>query len=79
VVDSGIIREGAEVVKADGSTVAGHVTSGTFSPALKQGVGFAYIPKQMKLGEALHFRQKGKGYAGKVAKAPFVAARQRKL
>jgi aminomethyltransferase len=39
---NGIARDGTEVLDGSGKTV-GKVTSGTFSPLLKKGVGMAYI------------------------------------
>lgn len=43
VKDSGIIRLGCDVVNNDGQKV-GHVSSGTFSPILKKGVGMMFVP-----------------------------------
>ena len=42
VEGSGIVRENLEVKDADGKVV-GKVTSGTYSPFFKYGVGMAYI------------------------------------
>ena len=50
-MNSGIVREGTDVI--DDDKIIGKVTSGTYSPALKKGIGFCYVPKSIKLGDTL--------------------------
>ena len=46
VEGSGIVRENLEVRDKEGKVV-GKVTSGTYSPCLKYGVGMAYIDNKV--------------------------------
>ncbi len=46
VEGSGIVRENTDVKDYEGKVV-GKVTSGTFSPCLKLGVGIAYIDNKV--------------------------------
>lgn len=43
---AGVVREGASVSTKDGKGV-GKVTSGTFSPILKKGVGMMYVDQDL--------------------------------
>lgn len=61
MIDSGIPRHGYEVILSD--KPVGKVTSGTFSPLLKKGIGMAYIPTQIssighKLAIKIHQAEK---------------------
>ncbi len=47
-------RAGQKIFSPDGELI-GEVTSGTFSPALKQGAGLAFIPRAMQEGDAIFF------------------------
>lgn len=72
VVEGAAAREGAQLLGADGAVV-GTVTSGTFSPTLKQAVGMAYVRKDAaKLGTQLVVEARGKQQQVTVAKMPFV-------
>ncbi|TYZ69239.1 hypothetical protein PybrP1_007428 [[Pythium] brassicae (nom. inval.)] len=74
VVEGAAAREGAQLLGADGAVV-GTVTSGTFSPTLKQAVGMAYVRKDAaKLGTQLVVQARGKQQQVTVAKMPFVPA-----
>ncbi len=44
MIDRGIPRQGYEIHNAEGEKI-GHVTSGTMSPSLKQGIGMGYVQK----------------------------------
>ena len=61
LIDSGIPRHGYDVFFSD--KPAGKVTSGTFSPLLKKGIGMAYVPTPIssighKLGIKIHQAEK---------------------
>lgn len=80
MVEGGICREGMRVSDESGQDL-GTLTSGTFSPVLKKGIGMIYLPN--------HLRHKGtkvlvdvrgrKGVAEVVDKLPFVPAKYYKL
>jgi len=50
----------------------GEVTSGSFSPTLKQAVALARAPAQVKTGDVCQVNIRGKQVAAKVVKYPFV-------
>ena len=65
-----IARQGAAVLQ-DGS-IAGEVTSGTFSPTLQKSIAMAYVDAQMAAeGTALNVDLKGTANPAKVVKLPF--------
>jgi aminomethyltransferase len=52
------------------------VTSGTFSPVLKHGIGMGYVETAYaKLGTEIKLEVRGKQLAAQVAKMPFVPTR----
>ncbi len=72
------VREGAEVVDADG-TVVGHVTSGGHAPTLGAPIAMAMVPAAFaEPGAPITIRQRGKDFTGTVAKMPFVPQRYRR-
>lgn len=69
------VREGAELVEADGSVI-GHVTSGTFAPTAQASIAMGYVPADMaREGEAVTALVRGKPIAGTIVKLPFVPHR----
>jgi len=61
-----------KIFDANGKEI-GEVTSGSFSPVLKNGIGMAYVAKEFsKIGTPIFLDFKGKKVAGTVAKMPFV-------
>ena len=69
------VREGAEIVFADGKTV-GKVTSGGFGATLGGPVAMGYVETEYaKIGTALNAIVRGKPVAVEVAKTPFVPQR----
>lgn len=66
------VREGANVVDANGTTI-GNVTSGGFSPTLQRPIAMAYVPMELsETGTAITIEQRGKNIACTVADMPFV-------
>ena len=59
---------GGEVTKA----VIGEVTSGTFSPTLKQGIALALLPPVTEVGDEVTVDVRGRSVAATVVKPPFV-------
>lgn len=68
------VREGAEVVDADGNVV-GHVTSGGFAPSVQAPIAMAYCPPALAESGAITLRQRGKLHTARVVPMPFVPHR----
>jgi aminomethyltransferase len=74
LVERGVPRERYEVMK-DGSAI-GEVTSGTYSPTLKKGIGMALVTKgAASVGDTISVIIRGKQYEAKVVKKPFISFR----
>jgi aminomethyltransferase len=71
VTGRGIPRSHCEVKGVDG-VVLGEVTSGTFSPTLKQGVGLALLAPTVMADDEVVIDVRGRGVTAKVVKPPFV-------
>jgi aminomethyltransferase len=63
-------------VLKDGGSV-GVITSGTFSPTLKVGIGLTLLEPTVKIGERLTIDIRGRLSEVEVVKAPFVPSRVR--
>jgi aminomethyltransferase len=80
LTERGIPRHGLKVVQTegeptdtDGSIVVGTVTSGTFSPTLKQGIALARVSNDaLNNGKPLYIDLRGKLIAAEPAKPPFI-------
>jgi aminomethyltransferase len=68
--DRGIPRPGMSV--SDESGVVGQVTSGTFSPTLRQGIGLALLDVRIEPGAEVTVDVRGRTSAMTVVKPPFV-------
>ena len=77
-LDRGIPRAHMTVLSASGETV-GEVTSGTFSPTLKQGIGLALIDTAAGIdaGDEVVVDVRGRRSAARVVKPPFVESHVR--
>jgi aminomethyltransferase len=69
-----IPRAGMAVLSADGDVV-GELTSGTFSPTLKQGIGLALLDPAIAEGDEVVVDVRGRQARFTVTKPPFVPAR----
>lgn len=74
--EKGIPRPHYEVMK-DGNKI-GEVTSGTFSPTLKQGIALALVDSDLKLGDEIGIQVRKNLVRAKVVKPPFVAGSVKK-
>jgi aminomethyltransferase len=75
VLEGAPAREGAEVADDDGAVI-GVVTSGGFSPVLRQGIALAFVPPlHSEVGTRLKVLVRGKPQACEVVKSPFVPHR----
>jgi aminomethyltransferase len=75
-LDRGIPRTGMAVKNLDG-IVVGEITSGTFSPTLKHGIGLALLASDVKLGQKLVIDVRGRESQCEVVKLPFVTSHVR--
>jgi aminomethyltransferase len=72
----GVPRPGFAVVYEDRQV--GALTSGTFSPTLRQNIAIGYVPRELAgLGQALSVDMRGKPAAAEVVPLPFVAHHSR--
>jgi aminomethyltransferase len=70
MIDSGIPRHGFEINFSDKKV--GLVTSGSFSPILKKGIGMAYVPTPLSgLGQKLSVDIRGSQKVSEVVPTPF--------
>ena len=69
--DRGIPRPHMAVTRADGSEV-GEVTSGTFSPTLRLGIGLALLDASVAEGEQVQVDVRGRVSVMEVVRPPFV-------
>jgi aminomethyltransferase len=69
VMDSGIPRSNCDIII--NSQKAGVVTSGSFSPTLKKGIGLGYADKVLKPGDAINILIHSQEKSAKVTAKPF--------
>jgi aminomethyltransferase len=75
-LDRGIPRAGMVVKNQSGQTV-GEITSGTFSPTLKIGIGIALLDANTQVGDTLVIDVRGRDSQCEVVKLPFVTSHVR--
>ncbi len=75
----GIAREGSEIRNAKDETI-GMMTSGGFSPTLKQAVGMGYVPEgSVAEGDKIFVNVRGRNIAAEVVAMPFMKARTKSM
>jgi aminomethyltransferase len=75
-LDRGIPRAGMIVKNLDGNVI-GEITSGTFSPTLRHGIGLALLNSNIELGQKLLIDIRGRDSECEVVKLPFVTSHVR--
>lgn len=75
-LDRGIPRGGMSVMDWTGNVV-GELTSGTFSPTLKKGIGLALLKPDIAIGTELTIDVRGRPSLVQVVKVPFVPSHVR--
>jgi aminomethyltransferase len=75
-LDKTIPRAGMSVKNSTGDVV-GEITSGTFSPSLKHGIGLALLSTSVKIGDQLTIDVRGRIGLAEVVKLPFVSSHVR--
>lgn len=71
LTDRGIPRSGMLVRNSAGGAI-GEVTSGTFSPTVKEGIALALIESGIEVGEQVFVDVRGRNLSAVVTKPPFV-------
>ncbi len=70
--DRGVLRAGYAVHEPDGGEPVASLTSGTFSPTLRVGIGMAYLPVELaKPGVMLEVDVRGRALPVEVVRRPF--------
>lgn len=72
----GIPRAGM-IVKDSAGISIGEVTSGTFSPTLKQGIALALLDPSVTLGDTVAIDVRGRASMAEVVALPFVTSHVR--
>jgi aminomethyltransferase len=75
-LDRGIPRAGMSIKNSAGRVI-GEVTSGTFSPTLKQGIALALVSQEVAVGDQLIVDVRGRESHCEVVKLPFVTSHVR--
>jgi aminomethyltransferase len=65
------------IVKNSNGETVGEVTSGTFSPTLKIGIGLALLSTDVEIGQTLVIDVRGRDSQCEVVKLPFVTSHVR--
>jgi aminomethyltransferase len=73
--EKGVPRPGM-IVMAGGSAV-GHLTSGTYSPTLRAGIGIALVNSQVPVGASVAVLARGREISAAIVDTPFVLANPR--
>ena len=76
LTERGIPRNGMQVRNGVGAVV-GEVTSGTFSPSVKEGIALALIESGIETGEQVFVDVRGRNLGAVVVKPPFVTSHVR--
>ena len=72
MIDRGIPRHDYIIIDSDDKEI-GHVTSGTQSPILKEGIGLGYVTTDnSKIGKEIYIQVRNKNLKAEVVKLPFI-------
>ena len=74
--ERGIPRAGMQIKNSKGEVI-GEVTSGTFSPTLKNGIALALVDSAVSIGEEVLVDIRGRNLAMSITKLPFVPSHVR--
>jgi len=79
LTDKGVAREGAEI-RNEGDEPVGILTSGGYSPSLKESIGMGYVQKDLaQTGQKLFVNVRGRNIAAIVSELPFVPAKTKSM
>ncbi len=76
---AGVAREGAEIRNTQ-DKLFGTLSSGGFSPTLKQSIGMGYVPRgAVKAGDTLQVNVRGRNIAAEATVMPFLPAKTKSM
>ena len=79
LTDKGVAREGAEI-RNEADEKIGELTSGGFSPSLKESIGIGYVPSSMaEPGTKIFVNVRGRNIPAETVKMPFVPAKTKSM
>ncbi|MCB9989913.1 MAG: glycine cleavage system aminomethyltransferase GcvT [Rhodospirillales bacterium] len=80
LTEKGVAREGAEILSAQDMRKIGTLTSGGFSPSLKEGIGQGYVESDWaQAGKKIFVSVRGRNIAAEIADMPFMQARTKSM
>lgn len=80
LTEKGIAREGTQITASPGGPAIGSMTSGGFSPSLKQGIGLGYVEASYAApGTPVFAEVRGRAIAADIVVPPFVKARTKSM
>lgn len=80
LTEKGVAREGAEILDAKTMSKIGALTSGGFSPTLKEGIGQGYVDAaHAATGTKIFVHVRGRNIAATIADMPFVQANTKSM
>ncbi len=80
LTEKGVAREGAEILDARDMNKIGTLTSGGFSPTLKESIGQGYIEsKYTDIGTKIFVNVRGRNIAAEIAAMPFIPAKTKSM
>ncbi len=81
LAEQGVPRPGMSIYLPDGDTPVGSLTSGTYSPSLRVGIGLALIDIATGLadGDEIELDVRGRRVGGRLTAPPFVVASARRV
>ena len=79
LIDKGVAREGAEI-RNDADEKIGWLTSGGFSPTLKESIGIAYVKSDAgEIGDKVFVNVRGRNIAAELTSTPFMPAKTKSM
>ena len=79
LTDKGVAREGAEI-RSEADDPVGILTSGGYSPSLKESIGMGYVQTDLaKAGQKIFVNVRGRNIAAVVADLPFMPAKTKSM
>lgn len=79
LIDKGVARDGAEI-RNESDEKIGWLTSGGFSPTLKEFIGIAYVKAEdAEIGKKVFVNVRGRNIAAEIASTPFIPAKTKSM
>jgi len=79
LTDKGVARDGAEIRNEEDEKI-GWLTSGGFSPTLKESIGIAYVKSETaNVGDKVFVNVRGRNIAAEITKTPFIPSKTKSM